>query len=342
MRLARRKIEAEVGSATYHCLSRVVDLRFIFGTEEKERFVQLLREYEQFCGVRVLTYCVMSNHFHILVEVPQRSGPPLPAEDVLRRLEGLSGAAVTAGKARQMLEVFAAAHDEAGAEAYLDRFRQRMGDVSEFIKLLKQRFTQWFNRRSGRTGTLWEDRFKSVLVEGTGDALVTMAAYIDLNPVRAGLVGDPGRYRWSGYGEALAGNRRAKEGIQIIYGRGVHQPEVNLKESIEGYRTRVFTQGEEGREGADDSGVPLRKGVAREAVMRVLAEKGRLGWTDYVRCRVRYFSDGVAVGSREFVERMFGNFRSTFSPQRRSGARRMRGLKEELFALRDLREKVFG
>ncbi|MGA1658363.1 MAG: transposase, partial [Ilumatobacteraceae bacterium] len=97
------------------------------------------------------------------------------------------GAAITAGKARQMLEMFAVAKDEAGAQAYLEGFTRRMGDVSEFIKLLKQRFTQWYNRRNARKGTLWEDRFKSVLVEGEGDALVTMAAYIELNPVRAGM-----------------------------------------------------------------------------------------------------------------------------------------------------------
>jgi hypothetical protein len=44
------------------------------------------------------------------------------------------------------------------------------------MKLLKQRFTQWYNRRTGRKGTLWEDRFKSVVVEGAGAALVAMGA----------------------------------------------------------------------------------------------------------------------------------------------------------------------
>ena len=50
-----------------------------------------------------------------------------------------------------------------------------------------QRFTQWFNGTHKRTGTLWEDRFKSVIVED-GIAAKTMAAYIDLNPMRAGMV----------------------------------------------------------------------------------------------------------------------------------------------------------
>ena len=65
----------------------------------------------------------------------------------------------------------ARSQDTKGAAEYLDQFYQRMWDVSEFIKLLKQRFTQWYNRRMNRKGTLWEDRFKSVLVDGEGDPL---------------------------------------------------------------------------------------------------------------------------------------------------------------------------
>jgi hypothetical protein len=57
--------------AHYHCISRVVNREFVFGDVEREQFVQFMREYEAFCGVRVLTYCILSNHFHILVEVPE-------------------------------------------------------------------------------------------------------------------------------------------------------------------------------------------------------------------------------------------------------------------------------
>ena len=336
------KVSSAEGSAVYHCLSRVVDRRFIFGDAEKEMFVQFLREYEQFCGVQVLTFCVMSNHFHVLVEVPKRPEKPPDGEEVLRRLKGLSGAAITAGKAKQMLEMFAEARDEKGAAEYLAQFHRRMWDVSEFIKLLKQRFTQWYNGRMERKGTLWEDRFKSVLVEGEGDPLVTMAAYIDLNPVRAGLVADPAEYRWSGYGEAMAGRARAREGVRRIYGLGVRRLEVTRTESMKGYRMRVFSQGLEGLEGTDADGNPLRRGLDRAAVEKVLAERGRVGLDEYLRCRVRYFSDGVALGSRGFVDGVFGRFRRHFSAGRSSGARRMRGLESDLFTARDLRVDVFG
>ncbi len=49
-----------------------------------------------------------------------------------------------------------------------------------------QRFSQWFNRRHDRVGRLWESRFKSVLLEGSRETLIKVAAYVDLNAVRAG------------------------------------------------------------------------------------------------------------------------------------------------------------
>ena len=56
--------------AYHHCVSRVVNREFILGPEKKEEFVRLMRLYEELCEVRVVTYCIMSNHLHILVEVP--------------------------------------------------------------------------------------------------------------------------------------------------------------------------------------------------------------------------------------------------------------------------------
>ena len=58
-----------------------------------------------------------------------------------------------------------------------------------------QRFTMWYNHNYGRVGTLWSERFKSTLVEGKRFTLQIVAAYIDLNPVRAGIVRDPKQYR---------------------------------------------------------------------------------------------------------------------------------------------------
>ena len=87
----------------YHCLSRVVDRRFIFGDLEKEKFIALLRECEEFCEVNVLTHCLMSNHFHILLEVPHRPAVLPSAEAILDKLARLSGHQ-NVGAVRQELE----------------------------------------------------------------------------------------------------------------------------------------------------------------------------------------------------------------------------------------------
>src|SRR5210317_576409 len=78
--------------AIYHCLSRVVDRRFVLGEAEKEQFVRYMRDYERFCQVRVLAFCVMSNHFHILLEVPmapEDRGADWSDETLLEHLAGL-------------------------------------------------------------------------------------------------------------------------------------------------------------------------------------------------------------------------------------------------------------
>ena len=244
MRQRRLKAPASFSVAHYHCMSRVVNRDFVFGPQEREQFVRLLREYERFCGVRVLTFCILSNHFHLLVEVPARPAQPLSADEVLARVEALSSSALTPKRFRQHLDQFRAAGDSAGERAFLDRICATMWDVSGYLQRLKQRFTQWFNRRKGRRGVLWEERFKSVLVEGSGDPLSTMAAYIDLNPVRAGLVEDPKDYRWCGYGAAAAGDAAARVALAAVLAMAQRRPEVaqDPGAALATYRMWLFGQ----------------------------------------------------------------------------------------------------
>ena len=343
MRQRRLKAPASFPVAYYHCMSRVVNRDFLFGPQEREYFVRLLREYERFCGVRVLTFCILSNHFHLLLEVPARPPEPLSAEEVLARLEALSSSALTPKCFRQSLEQFRAAKDATGERAFLDRICATMWDVSGYLQRLKQRFTMWYNRRSGRRGVLWEERFKSVLVEGNGDPLSTMAAYIDLNPVRAGLVADPKDYRWCGYGAAAAGDGIAREAIGAIIAMAQRRPDSteSTDERLATYRIWLFGQGEE-RLGTSPDGGSARRGFSREAVLAVLAARGQVSLREYLQLRVRYFADGAVLGTREFVDGIFVSLRDRWGPKRSDGARRVRGGEGDLCVLRDLRKQVFG
>jgi putative transposase len=132
MRRARLKVPADAPVGYYHCLSRVVDRQFILHETEKDQFVSLMREYEAFCEVEVLTYCVMDNHFHVLVEVPKRPEVLPTAEEVIAKLKRMSGEHFV-GMAEQQVAMYRAAGDTAGEAAFLERYYCRMWNVSGFM-----------------------------------------------------------------------------------------------------------------------------------------------------------------------------------------------------------------
>jgi len=76
-------------------------------------------------------------------------------------------------------------------------------------------------------------------------------------------------------------------------------------------------------------------GLSHEAVLAVLANKGRPPMSDSLRCKVRFFRDGAVFRGRGFVEGIFTAHRGQFGPRRKRDARRSRGVQEDLFALRD-------
>ncbi len=270
----------------------------------------MLRQVEAFSGLRVVTWTILSNHFHILVEVRPRE--ELDDAGILERCRSLYS--------KDGMVAVEWEHGEAvrmGGEVlrrWRAKFLKRMWDLSEFMKTLKQRFSSWFNRKYGREGTLWERRFTSVIVEGSWNCLLKVAAYIDLNAVRAGIVDDPKDYRWCGYGEAVAGDRVARRGL--VRAMQLERSNADWRHVAAGYRRLIFGIGEETAE---------RVGLSRESVANVWAEGGKLSLAQLLRCRVRYFSDGVAIGTESFVEGFFHARRGMFSERRETGARKMRG-----------------
>lgn len=316
MRHARVKAE---GTGCYHVVSRIVDRNFRLDDGEKEIFRRVMRKAEAFSGVRVLTYAVMSNHFHLLVEVPERG--EVGEAELLRRMTALYGEAYVANKVKQWREwrdggAASLAEEERG------RLRARMGDVSAFVKTLKQRYSMSYNARHKRTGTLWEERFKSVLVENGETAKAAVAAYIDLNPVRAGIVKDPKDYRWSGYGEACGGGRAAREGLIAVHDSRHYEQKGAWRHASARYRTLLYVAGGERREAY--TGRVVRSGIKTREVDKVVGSDGKMTLQEALRCRVRYFTDGMAIGGKDFVERLFDDNRRLFGPKRKSGSRKMR------------------
>ena len=338
----RRRIlgKGALESYTYHVMSRTCGGEVLFDDVEKEALRRLLWKMAEFSGVRLVTYCIMGNHFHALVEVPKR-------EIWLERFAGDGGeerlyahlrtlySREFVGLLKQEMEGLRKLGMDTLALAKLESIKKRFCDLSIFVKEVKERYSRWFNKRHERKGTLWMDRYKSVMVEGKGEPLHTMAAYIDLNPVRAGMVEDPKDYRWCGYAEAVSGSRRAQRGLSKVTAKPVDGWEQSG--GAEAYRCLLFANGVEIRDAQNRK--VMRRGVTADEARQVLKEKGKLSTAEMVRLRVRYFSDGLVLGSKEFVESVFTENREKFGPKRRDGARRVSESESPLYALRRLRLK---
>ncbi len=149
--------------------------------------------------------------------------------------------------------------------------------------------------------------------------------------------GSQGDYRWSGYGEAVGGRIEAREGIaeavSASYGRLL-----KWREASREYRQLLYCTGT-----LDAPQESLLGRIRTEAWIKVMEEGGQLPVAAALRCRVRYFTDGAVLGSREYVESIFTQYRDQFGSKRGSGARKMKGSDwEGLTVIRDLRREVFS
>lgn len=323
MRMPRMKVPTGA-DGIYHCYSRVVDGNFIFGRREKEQFLRMMWRIGDFLGIQVLDYVVMSNHYHQILWVP--GIVDLDNDQILKRLQSYYGET-----SDQYLK-FRKAMDKGDKSPELLRpqYIRRMADLSEFGKILKQGFSTWYNRRKDRKGTLWMERFGSTITEDSPHSAIAMAAYIDLNPVRASLVGDPKDYPACGYAAALAGNKRCREGLMRILQLA------SWDEASAYYRLFLMQRGQ--MEAPGKSGK-----ISREVLLKTLKTKGALSVQELLRLRVRYFTDGLVFGSEEFVEKLFHQHRSHFGEKRKSGARHIKALSGlELHVIRDLKKSVFS
>ena len=199
----------------YHLISRVAHRAFSLNEEERTRFVERMRRVAYFSCVEILAYCVMSNHFHVLVYVPAPRA--LSEDEILARVQALYTGTRLADIMKEW-DAIAKGGVTAKRKAFLGRYVRRMWNTSEFMKTLKQATSQSFNARLKHAGTMWEARFRArAVMPDAMPELMKTAGYIDRNPVKAGIVKWPDGYKWCGFAAACAGDVRAQEGYRFIY-----------------------------------------------------------------------------------------------------------------------------
>ena len=329
----------------YHVVSRVVGKAMVFGEDEKQKFRELAVGYAGFSGIQIVAWCLMDNHFHLLLKVPARSGAAakLPVKEILRRLRCI----YSAGEVAEVQRILGLCKTEAARRKFLEPYTKRMGDLPEFMRSIKQRFSRWYNKQHKRKGTLWEDRYKSVVIESEGNGTLghaarIVAAYIDLNSVRAGMVEDPKDYSWCGYARAVVGEKDCVKGITTLWGRGR-----GVQAALAEHRAFLFEEGseekmEDGKMQDPRTGkMKTRKGIDARKVWGERVRGGRLPLHILLRLRSRYLVDGAVIGRAEFVRRVTGG--GAAAPADGKPGKKMRfGEWGGLHALRDLRVDVVG
>jgi len=274
VRLRRLKVKGE--DAYYHIISRTVHQRFLLGNTEKEMFVRMVKKYSNLYFVKVIGYCIMSNHFHLLIKMePEHKFSDKEIEERVRKNIKLK--------------------DE---EAIIDvkYYRKRLQNISEFMRQVKQSFSRWYNSVNNVKGTFWSDRYKSVLIE-KGIALETVLAYIELNPIRARVVKKPEDYRFSSFGyRSVYHNNQRKNWLSFDGLTFEDEKDAFLKyNKLVYYWGGIEKQGKGSLNGKENTVQPEDSTIKEKTI-------------NYLTHKTRYFTDGLVIGSKLFLKQAYTVF----------------------------------
>lgn len=292
--------------AVYHVMSRTALDGFPFGDVEKDFFVGLIKRFSRLYFTEVLGFCCMGNHFHLLVRMLPESD--FSDKDIRKRFMEFYG------------------DDRNFSRGQIPFFREKWSSLSEFVREIKLGFSRFYNKRHNRRGFFWGDRFKSVVVDN-GETLINCLSYIDLNPIRAGIVKRPEEYRWNSIGYHIqTGNKDNL--LSLDFGLkefGFLDAHERLKE----YRKFMYETG----------AVDANRGAPID--LKILTEEKKKDFNikriERFKLRTRYFSDSGIIGTKEFVSKNYQLVKHLFQSRNEKVPRRIKGL-DGIYSLKRLAE----
>ena len=297
-RIARLKVKGE--PAVYHVMSRTALDGFVLGDVEKEYLLNLIKQLSRVYFAEVLGFCLMGNHFHLLVRMHPEDKY---SDDEIKTRHSLYFG-----------------DDKKGVltDGQLPYFREKWENLSEFVKEIKQGFSRFYNRRHHRKGFFWSERFKSVIVEN-GETLINCLAYIDLNAIRARIAKKPEEYRWCSLGYHV----QAENGdgfLSLDFGLGEFGMR-SVKDRLGYYRRFVYEKG---------GVVTLEEGTGKVIDLKSV---------ERFRYRTRYFTDSGIIGTKAFVSRFYHIFKDHFSSKHEKRPIGIQGL-AGVYSLKRLSEAI--
>ncbi len=298
----------------YHVMSRSALDGYPFSDVDKDELVFIIKRLSKIYFADILGYCIMGNHFHLLVRT--HPAEEFSDEEIKKRYRLYYG------------------DDKYLVEDHIPLLRAKWSSLSEFIREIKQTFSRYYNKHHGRRGTLWGERFKSLIVEN-GETLINCLAYIDLNPIRAGIAARPEDYRWSSMGYHF---QTGNKDDFLSWDFGLTEFGVsNKEERLLRYRKYVYETGaiKNGEERSVKG--EGRKGIKRETIEKERRKGYQVTRMDRFLYRTRYFSDSGIIGSKAFVSRLYHRFQDHFQSVHEKKPKRISGL-EGIYSLKHLSE----
>jgi REP element-mobilizing transposase RayT len=291
----------------YHIMSRSALDGYPMDDVDKDFFVEQVVKLSKLFFVEVFGFCCMGNHFHLLVRM-------------------LPDAKYSDSELKKRLAAFYDKEPVFYEDGQLPYFREKLSSLSEYVREIKVRFARFYNKRHGRRGYFWGDRFKSVIVEN-GQTLINCLAYIDLNPVRAGLVSRPEEYRWNSIGYHVQTNNK-EDFLSLDFGLREFG---NMKNAERFRRYRRFLY----ETGAMDKGNGAQ--IEQSVVEKERKNDFQLARTRRFIYRTRYFTDSGIIGGKAFVSETYDKVKETFRAKRDKIPKPISGL-SGIYSLKRLTE----
>lgn len=206
-------------NTVHHLTSRIAHQVFFLKEEERNDFMDLVVRVSAFSGVELIGWCIMDNHFHLYVYLPE---PPILSDaEVWARRAALKG-----DKDRIFADDWIEEEKRPGSQvggaglSPVERLRRRMYSIPEYMKMIKQWFTEDYNARHDHKGTMWEATYRdrtSPYPESDFKDVRDTLAYAHLNPIRAAITDQFSGYAWSSYTAYRNGDALAAKGMHLAY-----------------------------------------------------------------------------------------------------------------------------
>ncbi len=301
-----RRMTNDYEATVYHVMSRTALDGYPLTDVDKDFLVGLIKSFSQLYLVDVIGFCMMDNHFHLMIRV--YPGDHFSDEEMLVRLKRFFGTSKAISKQQ------------------LPFYRSKLSSLSEFVKEIKQGFTRYYNKLNNRKGFFWGQRFKSVMIENN-QALLNCLAYIDLNPVRAAIVDQPEDYRWCTLGYLVQAKNK-DDLLSLEFGVD-RLNQLSFKERLAAYREFVYEIGSL----VSDKGKSIDP-----AVLEKQRKKGfSITSIDRLKYRTRYFTDSGVIGSKKYVTETYQQFMDFFDHKKEKKPFPIRGM-DAVFSLKRLAE----